>query len=332
MGTPLQRIYSIFKIDRKKAFRGHFYIFLICCGISLFIWFLIKMSDEYTTEVRIPLQYENVPDDLFLNNSDRIITVRMRAAGGKLFSLKFLSFKKFLTVDLNQVSVKRSRYFDKQYILTAGLEKQIRDRFDFGHEILGMSPDTLFLEMEQVISKSVPVHSRLEMDFSPQFGLYDSLGLIPPVVMVSGPASVIDTITRISTQKKSLKHLDSSVEINLPLVLPVRNKNVTYSVKEIKAIVNVEKYTESGIELPVSGISDDSGLKIRTFPENVTLTYRVAIRDFKDVKPEMFLLTATYDPEKDREKSVLRVRVEKSPDFIRISRINPERVEFIIQK
>lgn len=332
MGTPLQRICSIFRIDRKTAFRGHFYVFLICCGISLFIWFLIKMSDTYTTEVRIPLLYENVPDDRFLKNSDRIITVRMRATGGNLFSLKFLSFKKVLSVDLNQASIRRSRFYDKQYILTAGLLDQMMNRFDFRHEILGVWPDTLFLELEAVISKSIPVHSRLELGFKPQFGLYDSVAMIPPAVMISGPASVIDTITRISTQKKSLNELDSPTELTLPLVLPVKNKNVEYSAKETKAIINVEKYTESGIELPVTGISDDSGLKIRTFPEKITLTYRVAIRDFKDVKPEMFLLTATYDPEKDREKSFLRVRVEKSPDFVKISRINPERVEFIIQK
>ncbi|MBE9483860.1 MAG: hypothetical protein IMY74_03380, partial [Bacteroidetes bacterium] len=67
-------------------------------------------------------------------------------------------------------------------------------------------------------------------------------------------------------------------------------------------------------------------------PEEVQLTYRVAIKDYQRVIPEMFTLSVTYDPEKDKGKNFLKVHIERKPDFVRVNRIHPEKVEFIIRK
>ncbi|HSG67354.1 MAG TPA: hypothetical protein VK994_01510, partial [Bacteroidales bacterium] len=76
---------------RDKRFRNHLYIFLICCVISLFIWFLIKMSDEYVAEVSMPVKYDNIPSQKLLVRADNQINIKIRAKGGDIFSVKFLS-------------------------------------------------------------------------------------------------------------------------------------------------------------------------------------------------------------------------------------------------
>ncbi len=332
MNPWLNNLINRAKYSRDKNFRNHLYIFLICCGISLFIWFLIKMSDDYVGEIRIPLKYTSIPADKLLTEADDEISIRLHATGGDLFSAKFLSGRGTLDINLSRMDLKKDRYFDNYYILSSQLRNQLSQRFDFAFTGFSISPDTLFLDFEEIISKSIPVIHDLEIICEPQYQIYDSVKIIPSSIMVSGPASVIDTLSSISTVGKTLQNLNKTIEIRLPLVLPFNDSKVKFSKTEVNAIINIEAFTESSISLGVNSLSDDSGISIQTFPEEVQLTYRVAIKDYQRVIPEMFTLSVTYDPEKDKGKNFLKVHIEQKPDFVRVSRIHPEKVEFIIRK
>lgn len=333
MNARINQIIDRAKNPRDENFRKRVYIFLICVGISLFIWFLIKMSDEYVAEFNIPLEFTNLPADKILNDQDQELRIRLKGEGGDLFSLKYLSPRGHIIAGLNELELKKSRYFDRYYILTRQLRGQVEMRFDFEHELLSIEPDTIFLYLEDVISKSLPVLPNIQVGCKAAFMLYDSVQCKPDRIMVSGPASMIDTLDGIKTMARSFTRLDQNTEATIPLILPVKNKKIQYSDKEVKVIIPVEEFTESIVKIPVNGISEDSGYeKIRTFPAEVELTYRVALKDFQRVKAEMFQATALYTPELDKDKTFLKVRIKNSPDFVHISRIDPERVEFIIEK
>lgn len=333
MNARLNNLVDRAKNPRDKNFRNHVYIFLICCGISLFIWFLIKMTDDYVSDIRIPVVYTDIPADKQLNNSGDRLTVKIRANGSDLFSAKYFSGGGRIYVNLSQADIKRSRYFDRNYLLTDRLFPQVTERFDFDHTLISISPDTIFLQLEDIISRKLKVNPQLNIKFKEQYMLYDSIVISPSEIMVSGPSSIVDTLEYIMTQERNLDNLDKTMEISVPVVYPVQNNVVRYSEEEIILIIPVEQFTESALELPVKGISDDSGINtIRTFPETVQLVYQVALKDYQLVKPEMFALSAEYDPQKDREKTFLKVKVDKSPGFVRITRIQPDKVEYIIQK
>ncbi len=333
MNARLNHLVDRAKNPRDKNFRNHIYIFLICCGISLFIWFLIKMSDDYVAELNIPVTFSNVPADKHLNNTSARLKVRLRANGGDLFSVKYMSGRKEIDVNLNHMDLKMSRYFDKYFILSSQLRTEITGRFDFVHTLISITPDTIYLDLEDIISKSLPVKAALEISCEPQYMLYDSIIISPSEIMVSGPASMVDTLTEITTSPEVLSKLDETTELSLQIVPVAISNKIRYSDTEVKVIIPVEQFTEHTLELPVNGISDDTGiLNIRTFPETVQLTYQVAIKDYDLVKPEMFVLNAKYDPARDMEKTFLKVRAEQSPDFIRITRIHPDKLEYIIQK
>ncbi len=332
MKPTLTGLISRARNPRDKDFRNHLYIFLICVGISLFIWFLIKMSDEYISDIKVPIDYQNIPENMQLNDADGHITVHLRANGGDLFSVKVFSSSRAITVNLKAVDLKKSRYFDKYYILSSQLRNQISKRFDFDHNILSLYPDTLFLDFEEIITKTIPVLSRLEISCKPQYQVYDSLRLIPSEIMLSGPSTAIDTLSFIYTEARTFTSLDKSIETAVSLVLPFTDDQISYSETVVKALIDIEEFTESSIELPIHGFSDDSGIRIRTFPEKVHITYQVALKDYKLVQADMFFMSAFYDPKKDKEKNFLKVETDKNPAFIRITRISPEKVEFILQK
>jgi len=290
------------------------------------------MSDDYVAEISIPINYSNVPADKQLNNKGDELSVRLRANGGDLVSIKYFSGFGDLDINLNQADLRLSRYFDRYYILTELVRSEISSRFEFEHDLISLSPDTIYLDLEDIVSRSLPVQADISLDFKPQYMLYDSIVISPASIMVSGPASHIDTLTCIYTERQSFSALDMDKEFNILIQPPVKSDEIRYSESSVKVFIPVQQFTESSIELPVTGISNDTGIEsIRTFPETVQLTYQVALKDYQLVKSEMFSLQALYNPGKDIEKTFLKVRVDKSPDFVRITRIQPDKVEFIIQ-
>ncbi|MEN8224031.1 MAG: YbbR-like domain-containing protein [Bacteroidota bacterium] len=332
MNQKLTKLLDRAKDPRDRDFRNHLYVFFICFGISLLIWFLIKMSDEYVSEIEIPVHYTNEPANKLLVESDPHITIRLRAKSGDMFSFKLFSGRKPVSVNLKQVELKKSRYFDRYYILTEHYLNKISENFDFSHDIISITPDTLFLEFEDIISRSLPVKAMISVECKAKFQIYDSIRVIPDGIMVSGPASIIDTLAYIPSRAMNFSDLDQTFETMLPLSLPVADDKISYSQSEVKLIIPVEKYTESTIEIPVSCLPVDTATVVRTFPETVQLTYQVAIRDYNLVNAGMFRLSVIYDSKKDREKKFLKVKVDESPEHIKITRIHPDRLEFLIQK
>jgi len=290
------------------------------------------MSDEYVSELKFPVEYTNEPSDKLLTRANDNISVRLRAKGGDIFSLKFFSGRDPIKVNLRQAEIKKSRYFDKYYVNTNAITEVLSKSFDFPHDIISIDPDTLFLEFEDIITKSLPVRPVIDINCKAQFQVYDSLVIIPDIINVSGPSSIIDTLEFIYSESKSFSDVDKNLETMIPLSFPVLDDKISYSENEVKLIIPIEKYTESSIDLPVFGSSNESGSSVKTFPETVQLTYQVAIKDYNLVKADMFHLSVIYDSEKDKTKSFLKVKVDKSPDFIKITRINPDRLEFLIQK
>ncbi|HSG67186.1 MAG TPA: CdaR family protein, partial [Bacteroidales bacterium] len=244
----------------------------------------------------------------------------------------FLSGSKNLTLNIGQAEIKRSRYFDRYYLLTSNLYNLISGKFDFGHSLVSVSPDTLFLDFEEVMSKKLPVKLDLTYTCKPQYQVYDSIRVIPDSINISGPSSMLDSIQSISSVATVLKDLDRNIESAVALKLPLKDERISYSANQVNVIIPVEKYTESTIEIPIAGLTTEAESTIRTFPEMVQITYQVAIKDFNLVRNDMFLATAAFDPVRDKGKNFIKVSIDRSPEFVRIVRVQPDKVEFLLQK
>jgi hypothetical protein len=190
----------------------------------------------------------------------------------------------------------------------------------------------LYLNFENIISKRLPVKARLEVNCKPQYQVYDSITVEPAAIMIKGPASLIDTLTAIRTEKRKYTNLDRSIDETIQIDLPIEDERISLGHQNINISIPVEEFTESVIELPVMATSEDPEQRVKTFPETAKVTYKVALKDYSRVKPEMFSLIVVYHPEKDHSKNFLKIEVDEKPDYVRISRISPDKVEFLIQK
>lgn len=321
------------KSDRQNEikFRNKLYIFIVCIVISAFVWTLIKFSKDYTTVLKYPVIFKNIPANrVLVNYPDSTISLTVTAKGFKLIYNEFFNKPYPLEIDLSTVHLKRKGDFYYSNLFTTTVTSELSKQLMFPNNIVSIDPDTLTFTFEKRYFKKVPVESRLEMNFKKQYQLYDSIKFSPDSVTISGSLNDIKKISSVKTEQKVLKNLSSSEFVDLNIELP-KKLNVSVSPKKIVGYVNVEKFTESNIEIPINHNADKVNKSIKLFPNKVNVSYLVALKDYKKINEGMFW--AFVDFSKLDLKSAdnkVKIVITKFPSFTKITKIDPEKVEFII--
>lgn len=139
------------KKRRVEKVRHQLYIFLICLIISLFLWFLVRLSKEYPSTIRYSLQYVDVPSGFSLTGfSDSTLYLNVRMQGYEYFSERYFNKKvRSLDVNLHRIRVRASDDNVRGFLLTKNLIRAIAEQTGYNSENMTVTPDTLFFMFER---------------------------------------------------------------------------------------------------------------------------------------------------------------------------------------
>lgn len=309
--------------------RQQFYVFLICLLISVFIWFLIVLSKETFTTIDYPIVFENNPENLILvNKPDSVLSFRVSSGGFELLTLKYLTRKRPLHIDLNVLDLSKDGNNYTSVFSTSKISKDIISKLNISQEYISISPANIYFRFESLYGKKVKVVPRLKINFEKQFLLSDSLLVKPDSVLVVGPEKLLEQINFLETIEQELNQVNNSQTIRTRLHIPEDLQNIKVLPKEVEVSLSVEKFTESSIKLPI--VNDDKNYRIKTYPDFVVVTYLVTLENFNRVNKEMF--TASVDFIESSKSKRLKVNLLHKPSFIKITKIEPEEVEFLLLK
>lgn len=311
-------------INNKKTFS----IFFICFSISLFIWFLTKLSQNYTTTINFQIKYINsLPKKALTHTYDSVISIEMTSNGLNLLNFRFFKHKKSLKINLLESDIKNKSYSIENYILTKDILQQIYYQLDFSEKISKISPDTLIFILENIISKNVEVIGDFEIQCKTQYQIYGSSRISPSTITISGPPSMIDSIHSIKTFSKLFMSVDKNINVQLELKKPINDNKITLSTDTVGLYVPIEKFTENIVESPIVVRNNENSV-IKLFPENVKVTYQIALKDYSNFRTDMLSVGINFDNNENRQS----VRIFHQPSFIKITNIAPETIEYIILK
>lgn len=313
---------------RDERSKNRIYAFLICLGLSLSIWFIIKMSKEYYSDIQYPIQYTSFPQDQTITNvQDSTIYLKIQSKGFNLFNSIYFKKKKAFKLNLRNIEIHANRYTTGHYLLADEIIIQIRNQFKNPENIVSISPDTIFFQLEQIASKEMPIQVNLSINTKKQFEIYSEIKYVNDTIIITGPPSVIDTIQRLQTEVINLQDIAQNTTLKIAILKPKKGL-IHLSVDSVSVTIPVEEFTESVLTIPISLINQKQ-LQLRLFPNEVKVTYLVALKDFQTVNTEMFVAQINFNPNRLRTQ---KVDLKKFPSFVRISRIEPEIVEYLIFK
>jgi hypothetical protein len=314
----------------RKEHQSHprLIVFLVCLVISTLMWLFIELMKDYSDEISYSITFANAPKDLILtNSSDSILKIGMNAQGFELLAAKYARQEHNLVIDLSTLKIRPTAEGYMAFLPSANIVSQLGSQIHFKTNISSIKPDTLFFRFSEIFRKQVPVRMDVNYSLKRQFDVTDSLVCKPQFITVSSIKSIIDTISFVKTQQISLNQLDSSFNSKVALYKGKHANLLKYSTDSVTLRIGIEQVTEAGYNVPVSVLGNSELVKI--FPDRVEIICRVPLSAYPTIDASDFATEVVYEPSLIKEKK-LQVNLVKKPDKVRVLKISPPEVEFII--
>lgn len=331
MRIPVSSFKQVLEFIKNLRHNRKLGIFLIFVVLSSMFWFLTQLEEIYVTSISYPVEYQDMPEDkLVVGHLPEQIDLEVRGQGFQLLEYKFSHVLNPLVLHLDAYNIQEENT-DKprHFIVTRKAAPRISQQLSQEVEILNITPDTLFFEFSEKISRRVPVKPNLSYSFANQMMLRDGIQIEPDSVNIAGPGSVVDTIDQIYTQLRSFQELQKTVHTTI--ALKKSHDQLELSTRQVRLTIPVEQYTEGEVEKQILVENEPDSLVVRTFPKSVTITYLVGLSRYEQVIPELFRAVVDYRDVKEGEE-YLRVEIVKAPDYLKSYSYAPQEVEYIIEK
>lgn len=314
-------------------FRKKLSVFVLCLLLSVFMWLFIKLTRDYTVDFHFTIDYKHYPKNLVLTEApDSTLTIGVNAKGFELISARYLHSSRSLTVDIKDIRIRHGQGGYYAHMATSQLMQQISQQLPASRSVTYLSPDTLTLQFTNAAHKKVPVILRLTSSFHKQYQLYNHVQVKPDSVFVTASRAVLDTLRFITTKHITLNNLEENQHFRLPLILPLKTGQMRLSDDTVEVFIPVEKYTEAKITVPIVPVQTSSDFVIKTFPDKCTVTCLVPLRDFRNVDAHLFRAVVSINQANIANTKKLKVELSKSPARVKVLKVEPEDVEFIILK
>ncbi len=318
----------------KKRFNRKTVVFLLSLCLSGLFWLLTSLSKNYVEVIQVPITYKNLPQDMLVVNELRDhLDVEVKTFGFDLLWYWFRPDKDELPIDAAPSRLRKIvRDGEEVHIFLLDERKNnIMSELDEQFQLLDISPDTLFIMLEPIFSKKVPVRLNAEISFVKQFGMIDNPHLQPDSVLVTGRKEVIDTMQFVNTEAEKWHDLSESVTTKLNLEQIAESGMTHFSHSEVDVELNVVEFTEGKVTVPVQ-VKAKNSEKVTVYPQKVDITFNVPLDAYESVRSEQFQASVTLTNRDMKSASRLVVNIDEQPSIVKQVKVNPPQVEFIIQR
>ncbi len=301
-------------------------VFLIFLACSFGAWLITRLSQTYSHTVNFRLSFTHMPENrVLLEPPPGEIGVRIRASGFQL--LGYQLNPKTVEIDLREAREARKGYF----ISPQSYRDQIERQLGQGIGMLQIPSDTIFMNFQQLKSRTVPVRVQLNLDFAQNYMLDGTLEVAPEQVHLLGPPEEIDSISEVHTEPVSLTGVKEDFQYELGLEEASELSHTEFSEDRIRVSGRVFRFSETVVEVPVEVINVPDGIEIQTFPEAVGVLCKGRVAGLKELRPEDFHLVADYSaPEAETGRLMLALTAQ--PDGVYEAQLLESSVEFIIKR
>jgi len=174
----------------------------------------------------------------------------------------------------------------------------------------------------------LPVKPDFTFEVDKQFTVRDGIILEPDSVEVTGPDLILDTLKYATTVQSDLGLLSRNYSDKVKLR---KLNDLEYNRSRVDCTIELEKYTEVQLSIPVEVLNLPDSLSLQTFPSRIKLTCNVGLSKYDRMDKNLFRAVVDYSAigEKTRE---LDVTIQNIPVYLISYEYSPKSVEFLISR
>ncbi len=300
------------RIDKERT------TLLICVGLSLLIWFFLKLSKEYETDKQIYLEYALPPLMEFTETPPDHLVATVEGTGGQLLK-KFLSQRELsINIDLNSLP--------NQEIQSSELLWKIQEQT--GLSVKNVNRNIIKFSIDSTATKKVPVIPDLKLVFEKDFFQTQPMRWTPDSILLAGPARELQNINQVVTEPAEIGPVSGNLSQTLNIVQ--RDfKNVVALPKEVNLEIFAEQYTEKSFEVPITVVNAPADYQLS--PTKARVSFSVGLSKFESLRQDSFLVEADLSQAiKLGPNKNVPLNLKSYPSWVKSARVSPKVVEFVV--
>jgi hypothetical protein len=153
--------------------------------------------------------------------------------------------------------------------------------------------------------------------------------LLPDSISVIGSEIALNSINLVNTKELVLDDIKSSITQNLELDI-LNTNNLKYSDKSVNLFIDVEKSTESILNLPVSIINIPTDVNINYYPKSIKVSFTVSLDNFQKYSSKDFKIICDFNEISKDGK--LTAEVINQPKLIKNLRLMNNEIQYVFLK
>ncbi|MFA7115800.1 MAG: YbbR-like domain-containing protein [Bacteroidales bacterium] len=261
---------------------------LLSLLLAFFIWFLHNLSLEYSYVLVYNVQVTtNMEDRSPIASSKDMLMLRGTSKGFYILSNKF-GDKPTIKIECDSSCFEKDSLKSNLYYLSLK-NKEIDDKIisELSHDVVVdfFNTEQLSFTLPSVSHKKVPIEIKSDFAYDSQYMPVGDIKLKPDSVEIYGEESVISNINSIVTDIVSEHGIMKSQQGIAKLIVPRKMK---LSTKDVFYSVEVQRYIENKVEIPIIVKNVPEGKKLMIFPPKVELIYRKPFENRKSYQANDF--------------------------------------------
>jgi YbbR domain-containing protein len=303
-----------------------YFFFLV---LTAFLWLMMKLSDSYSQNLELKLEFIDLPEAYAITHqSDSILKVSVSAEGFKILRISG-NVGNTLELSLNDMNL--LNHMDGSMsaeIKTALLQPLIKNQLGINISERDIEPSNISVDLDQIDTVYLPVRFTSKLKTKAGFRCYGEPKITPPMIELTGPRHILDTIRFIECKKIQPDELSENFSGQVKLVKPA--PQLSMNTKEVEVDIQVVEFIQAESTIPVHVSSNIPKLKVRCFPPKVKVSYQIALPDYEQIEDSMFQIEVQIDSITALRKSSLIPVLKRKPDNIEDIRLSADKIDFII--
>lgn len=300
-------------------------IFLFFFVIASGFWLIQTLNKDYETEINIPIKIKNVPNNVvFTYESGSEVGVRVKDRGTVL--LNYILGRGFYPIAFDFSEYKKKS--NHVMVYPGEILKLVSNQLNLSTKILSVNPDTLDYIFTEGKSKRVPVAFCGKVSTMNQYYISDTI-YSPDSVLIYAPSKILDTITVAYTEYVRLDNISDTIRQKISLRSV---KGVKYVPNQILMTFPTDIYAEKTVRVPLKGVNFQANKELRAFPSSVQVTFQIGVSRFRKINASDFSIEVPYEELVDLQAEKYKVKIKSKPQGVRIIRIVPDQVDFLIEQ
>lgn len=320
-----EKIRKLINAEKGKI-KKNYITFIFFIIIAAFMWLINALNKDYIAELSYDVKFINTNDKIIVvSKFPKKIIMTVKTDGFTILKNNLNLNPLPLIIDVNK-TFKKSK--NKLYFVTnskRNIFKKINKNNNIN--IIDIYPDTIFADYTKNISKKFKIYPNVSYKLKQQYFISKVI-ISPDSLTVTGPKIILDTLSRVESEYLNIGTIDKNIKRNLKIKSV---KNLSFDIKRVNINLVIKKFTESKIKIPIDIINLPDSININLIPNNINISYNVALNDFKYVKANDFKIVFDYK-KINNNSSFSKIDLVKYPSYIKNIQVSPQQVKYIIYK